>query len=92
MNLNQGYLSKNLKVSGDCPISPSNLDKLLGAALSAGALGAKVSGSGGGGCMVALCESESQRQEIGEAIKKAGGNVYTTRIATKGLRVEAVEP
>jgi galactokinase len=92
MNLNQRYLSENLKVSGECPISPSNLDELVNAALDAGALGAKVSGSGGGGCIVALCESETLRKQVAHAIEKAGGKAYTTNLAAKGVRLELVEP
>jgi galactokinase len=88
MNLNQQYLSKNLKVSGECPISPSNLDKLVKAALDAGALGAKVSGSGGGGCIVALCKSEAERMGVADAIEKATGKAYATRITAKGLSIE----
>jgi mevalonate kinase len=88
MNLNQQYLSNNLKVSGECPISPSNLDKLVKAALDAGALGAKVSGSGGGGCIVALCKSEAERGGVADAIEKAAGKAYATRITAKGLSVE----
>jgi len=91
MNLNQLYLSRNLQVSGDCPISPSNMDKLINAALEAGALGAKISGSGGGGCMVALCENEEQRKEVARAIEGVGGKAYSTKIAEKGLRLEALE-
>lgn len=87
MNLNQHYLSKNLKVSGDCPVSPSRLDVLINAALNAGALGAKLSGSGGGGCMVALCLPKDLGK-VSEAIKKAGGYPYITRITNKGLRLE----
>jgi mevalonate kinase len=91
MNLNQLYLSKNLRVSGDCPISPSKLDQLTRSALDAGALGAKVSGSGGGGCIVALTENEEKRIEVAEAIEKAGGKAYSTKIATKGVRLESLE-
>ena len=87
MNENQYYLAKYLRVSGDCPISPSNLDKLIEAALEAGALGAKLSGSGGGGAIIALCEPESQ-WEIGEAIKGAGGQPLLSRVASQGLRIE----
>jgi mevalonate kinase len=91
MNLNQRYLSQNLKVSGECPISPSNLDKLVTAALDAGAMGAKVSGSGGGGCIIALCESETQRSQIAQAIELTGGKAYATSLAAKGARLELIE-
>jgi len=89
MNLNQYYLKKYLKVSGDCPISPSNLDKLINAAVEAGALGAKLSGSGGGGCMVAVCLKEDE-ERVANAIERAGGKVYITKIAKEGVTVEIV--
>ena len=91
MNLNQYYLAKYLKVSGDCPISPNKLDKLIQAALDAGALGAKLSGSGGGGCMIALCLPQDT-EKVAKAIQKAGGDAYITQIAQKGVRVEHIEP
>jgi galactokinase len=91
MNLNQVYLSKNLNVSGDCPISPSHLDKLISASLDEGALGAKVSGSGGGGCMVALCDNEEKIRAVAKSIERVGGRAYPTRIAKKGLRLELLE-
>jgi len=87
MNLNQFYLSRNLKVSGDCPISPSKLDALIQAATSAGAIGAKLSGSGGGGCMIALCEPGDE-MKVAKAIDEAGGEAYATKVADKGLRIE----
>ena len=90
MNLNQHYLAKYLKVSGDCPISPSKLDKLIQAALDAGALGAKLSGSGGGGCMIALCLPQDI-EKVAKAIQKAGGDTYTTKVAPKGVKIEHVE-
>jgi len=87
MNENQHYLSKYLKVSGDCPISPSSLDTLIEAALEAGALGAKLSGSGGGGAMIALCDPENQK-DVGQAIKGGGGQPLLSTVATRGLRIE----
>jgi len=90
MNLNQQYLAENLRVSGDCPVSPSKLDVLIEAALNAGALGAKLSGSGGGGCMIALCLPEDI-VKVSEAIRRAGGHPYVTRVAERGLRLEFFE-
>lgn len=90
MNENQYYLRNYLKVSGNCPVSPSNLDILIDAALSAGALGGKLSGSGGGGCMIALCEPGDE-MKIANAINKAGGEAYATKVADNGLRIEFIE-
>jgi len=90
MNENQYYLKNYLKISGDCPVSPSRLDELIQAALNGGALGAKLSGSGGGGCMIALCEPGDE-MKVAEAIKKAGGEAYITKVADKGIRIELLE-
>jgi len=90
MNDNQYYLENYLRVSGDCPVSPSRLDQLIDAALKAGALGAKLSGSGGGGCMVALCE-KGDEMKIAEAINKARGETYITKVADQGIRIELLE-
>ena len=90
MNLNQHYLAKYLKVSGDCPVSPNRLDALIKAALDAGALGAKLSGSGGGGAMIALCLPDDVCR-VADAIRGVGGNPYVTRVADRGLRLEYFE-
>lgn len=90
MNDNQYYLDKYLKVSGSCPVSPSNLDRLVQAALDSGALGAKLSGSGGGGAMVALSEPEDL-EAVAMAIRRAGGDTYITKVAERGLVIEQIE-
>jgi len=87
MNENQYYLERYLKVSGSCPVSPSNLDKLVRAANDAGALGAKLSGSGGGGAMVALSEP-GDLEGVADAIRRAGGEAYATEVAARGLEIE----
>lgn len=87
MNLNQSYLSHCLRISGDCPISPSRLDTLIKAAIKAGTLGAKLSGSGGGGAMIALCNPEDT-VKVAKAIEGAGGEAYISRVAETGLRIE----
>jgi galactokinase len=90
MNENQQYLAEYLQVSGNCPVSPSRLDELIETSLEAGALGAKLSGSGGGGCMIALCEPGDQKK-VASAINEAGGKAYTTKVAEQGVRIELLE-
>jgi mevalonate kinase len=83
MNLNQLLLEK-LGVS--CP----ELDRLVETALDAGALGAKLSGSGGGGIMIALTQTGSQ-SDVAEAIEAAGGRSLVTTAGVAGVRVEPEE-
>lgn len=52
-------------------ITPPLMDKMIDAANENGALGSKIVGSGGGGCMVAIVQDQNQKQII-EAIKATG--------------------
>lgn len=57
------------------------IDKMIDAAMSHGAYGAKIVGSGGGGCIVALSSIASLEQVAG-AIKKAGAKeVYKINLS-----------
>lgn len=76
MNLNQLVLEK-------IGVSCSECDLLIEAALSAGAFGAKISGSGGGGIMIAITSPE-KKQTVADAIVAAGGEALTPEIAVAG--------
>lgn len=52
-------------------VSTPKIDRLLAAAMAAGALGGKIYGSGGGGCMFAY--APQQPEAVAEAIRRAGG-------------------
>ena len=66
-------------------ISTPKIDRMLDAALRAGALGGKINGSGGGGCMFAYAPERAH--EVAEAIERAGGTSYVVR-AGGGVRIE----
>lgn len=53
-------------------VSNDMLDQLVKAALKAGALGAKLTGGGRGGCMIALAATAETAQQIAQALKDAG--------------------
>lgn len=78
MNVNHGLLD----ALGVCT---QELSSLVYAARSAGAYGAKLTGAGGGGCMVALTDSP---REVAEAIEKAGGQAIITRFTSEGVKQE----
>ncbi len=61
-------------------ISTPRIDRMLDAALNAGALGGKINGSGGGGCMFAYAPENPER--IAEAIEQAGGKAYIVTVDT----------
>lgn len=79
MNANQMFL----EILG---ASSPKLRRLISAAGEAGALGAKLTGAGGGGCMIALVHDEGK--EVAEAIESKGGRAFITRIGMEGLKEE----
>ena len=72
MNLNQGLLNA-------LQVSTWELEELIELARTNGALGAKITGGGGGGAMLALCPDNAQK--VAEAMKNAG---YEAMIAEIG--------
>jgi D-glycero-alpha-D-manno-heptose-7-phosphate kinase len=69
-------------------ITTELIDRLVAATRRAGALGAKVCGAGGGGCVVFLTEPESQAR-VSEVIQRLGAEVLPVRVAPHGVRLRA---
>ena len=65
-------------------------EKLIEAALSAGALGAKISGSGRGGVIISLAEP-SKQEAVANAIESAGGGSYIVTSGAEGVRLESAK-
>jgi galactokinase len=59
-------------------ISTPKIDRMIEVALGAGALGAKINGSGGGGCMFAYAPQNPEA--VVQAINEAGGKGYIIRV------------
>ncbi|WHZ32241.1 mevalonate kinase [Desemzia incerta] len=53
-------------------VSNEQLNQLVDAALANGALGAKLTGGGRGGCMIALADSETTAHQISDALRETG--------------------
>jgi len=68
-------------------VSCEPLEKLVYAARRAGALGAKLTGAGGGGCMIALTAPEKLK-DVAEAIEREGGQAFITNKTMDGVRIE----
>lgn len=66
-------------------ITVPRIDKMINAAINAGAYGAKIVGSGGGGSICALAPKGSEEKII-QAIKKAGGQAAYAVTVSKGVR------
>lgn len=69
------FLSDHHRVLRDVlQVSTPKVEAMLEAALDAGALGGKINGSGGGGCMFAY--SPENAEEVVLAIERSGGKAY----------------
>jgi len=66
-------------------ISTPKIERMINAAMDAGALGAKINGSGGGGCMFAYAPEHTQ--PVAQAIKSQGGRAYIIHV-DKGVAFE----
>lgn len=66
-------------------ISTPKIERMINATLEAGALGAKINGSGGGGCMFAYAPNRAEA--VAEAIEAQGGKAYIITV-DEGTRVE----
>jgi galactokinase len=66
-------------------VSTPKIEAMMDAASNVGALGGKINGSGGGGCMFAYAPNNPE--QVAEAIEKVGGKVYVIQ-ADEGTRIE----
>ena len=80
MDFNHGLLSA-------LGVSARTLDEMVWAARQAGAMGAKLTGAGGGGCVVALDESDATLTTL--KYSAACEQAFRAELASDGVRVES---
>jgi mevalonate kinase len=91
--------NKNLQALGDLMnlnhellislgVSHKKLDSLCETARKAGALGAKLTGAGGGGTIIALAPSFDTVEPIVKALKSEGATIIASEISIEGVKVE----
>lgn len=66
-------------------VSSPELERLIFAAKSAGAFGAKLTGGGGGGCMIAVAE-QTAHADVSRSIQEAGGEVVPSEFVPHGVQ------
>lgn len=68
-------------------VSMKRLDKMVEAAITAGSWGAKLSGAGGGDCIIALTPP-GRRRQVEKAIEVVGGEIISVKNNAEGVRIE----
>jgi mevalonate kinase len=81
------YMDMNHALLEALGVGHPQLSKIVLAARAEGAFGAKITGAGGGGCMVALCPKHL-KQRIANAIEACDARAIVTGIDTEGARKE----
>jgi mevalonate kinase len=76
MNYNQMLLSGLF-------LSTNEIERACAVAREAGALGAKLTGAGGGGAVIALCDGSPAPVET--ALREAGFTAFSTEIAASSV-------
>jgi mevalonate kinase len=78
-------MNENHRLLQKIEVSSQELDLLVNVARKQGAFGAKLTGGGGGGCMIALTPTTELQERVASAIEKAGFEVLRTKIGVKKI-------
>ena len=78
-------MDRNHELLRQIGVSTPALDRLVAEAREAGALGAKLTGAGGGGCIIAACDDNHARSNIARKLRKAGGTIYNVSLDLGGV-------
>ena len=81
------YMDINHALLEALGVGHPQLSKIVLVARAEGAFGAKITGAGGGGCMVAFCPKQL-KQHIANAIEACDARAIVTGIDTEGARKE----
>ncbi len=80
-------MNENQKLLAQIGVSSEKLDGLIAAAVGSGAYGAKLSGAGGGDCMIAIADPILTNL-IKKAITKSGGTFLDVKSNAEGVKIE----
>ncbi len=78
-------MNENHRLLQEIEVSSRELDLLVDIARREGAFGAKLTGGGGGGCMVALTPGKELQEKVAAAIEKEGYEVLRTKIGVEKI-------
>ena len=76
-------MNENHRLLQEIEVSCKELDYLVDLARKQGAFGAKMTGGGGGGCMLALTPGKDLQEKVASAIENEGFEVLRTKIGVR---------
>jgi len=78
-------MNENHRLLQEIEVSCKELDYLVDLAREQGALGAKLTGGGGGGCILALTPGKDLQEKVASAMENEGFKVLRTKIGVQKL-------
>ena len=78
-------MNRNHELLRQIGVSTPLLDRLVAIAQKSGALGAKLTGAGGGGCMIAVCADKKSQSSVARELRRGGGTIYNVSIDKQGV-------
>ena len=78
-------MNENHRLLQEIQVSCKELDYLVDLSRKQGASGAKLTGGGGGGCMIALTPTEELQENVAKAIEREGFRVLRTKIGIQKI-------
>ncbi len=84
--LGELLLAHHAQLRDGLDLSTEKIERMLAAAMNAGARGGKINGSGGGGCMFAY--APGREEAVAEAIAREGGVPYIVRVDAGARRID----
>jgi D-glycero-alpha-D-manno-heptose-7-phosphate kinase len=85
--LDEGWQNKKRMAS---PITTPHIDEMYAEARKSGAVGGKVTGAGGGGYMLFLCEFD-RKHKVAERLEQLGGQIVEFAFEYRGLQTWLVD-
>ncbi len=82
-------MNQNQELLEELGVSTYRLENLISAARDADALGAKLSGAGGGDCIIALVE-ENKKIKVKKELENAGGQIMDVKLNSKGVKCQEI--
>lgn len=71
---------ENHQLLRELGVSTPELEKLVQLSIESGAFGAKITGAGGGGCVIALAPDKKVQERVVQEIKSAGFECHKTLV------------
>lgn len=80
-------MSENHKLLSKLSVSNNTIEKIVDLCQSCGALGTKITGAGGGGCIISLIDKKKDNKKLENKLNDLNLSYFFTRLNSTGIRI-----